>query len=143
MNISSLSINRPVLATVISILLVLFGVIGYTFLGIREFPSIDPPVVTVSTSYIGANADVIESQISEPLEESINGIAGFSINILTLLGIVLATGLVVDDAIVVLENIYHKVENGMHPIEAGHNGRQKQAEYCFYSAGRDFLRGDG
>ncbi len=76
MNISSLSINRPVLATVISILLVLFGVIGYTFLGIREFPSIDPPVVTVSTSYVGANADVIESQISEPLEESINGIAG-------------------------------------------------------------------
>ncbi len=76
MNISSVSINRPVLATVISILLVLFGAIGYTFLGIREFPSIDPPVVTVSTSYTGANADVIESQITEPLEESINGIAG-------------------------------------------------------------------
>jgi multidrug efflux pump len=76
MNISSVSINRPVLATVISILLVLFGAIGYTFLGVREFPSIDPPVVTVSTSYIGANADVIESQITEPLEESINGIAG-------------------------------------------------------------------
>jgi multidrug efflux pump len=55
---------------------VLFGIIGYTFLGIREFPSVDPPVVTVSTNYIGANADVIESQISEPLEESINGIAG-------------------------------------------------------------------
>ncbi|MDX9906241.1 MAG: efflux RND transporter permease subunit, partial [Bacteroidales bacterium] len=76
MNISSLSINRPVLATVISILLVLFGAIGYTFLGVREFPSVDPPVVTVSTNYIGANADVIESQITEPLEESINGIAG-------------------------------------------------------------------
>lgn len=76
MNISSLSINRPVLATVISILLVLFGDIGYTFLGIREFPSVDPPVITVSTSYVGANADVIESQITEPLEESINGIAG-------------------------------------------------------------------
>jgi len=76
MNISSISINRPVLATVISILLVLFGAIGYTFLGVREFPSVDPPVVTVSTSYIGANADVIESQITEPLEESINGIAG-------------------------------------------------------------------
>ncbi|MCU0369886.1 MAG: efflux RND transporter permease subunit, partial [Bacteroidales bacterium] len=76
MNISSVSINRPVLATVISILLVLFGAIGYTFLGVREFPSVDPPVVTVSTNYIGANADVIESQISEPLEESINGIAG-------------------------------------------------------------------
>jgi multidrug efflux pump len=76
MNISSLSINRPVLATVISILIVLFGGIGYTFLGVREFPSVDPPVVTVSTNYIGANSDVIESQITEPLEESINGIAG-------------------------------------------------------------------
>ncbi|MCK9400927.1 MAG: efflux RND transporter permease subunit [Bacteroidales bacterium] len=76
MNISSVSINRPVLATVISVLLVLFGGIGYTFLGVREFPSVDPPVVTVSTNYIGANSDVIESQISEPLEESINGIAG-------------------------------------------------------------------
>jgi multidrug efflux pump len=61
MNISSVSISRPVLATVISILLVLFGAIGYTFLGVREFPSVDPPVVTVSTTYVGANADVIES----------------------------------------------------------------------------------
>ena len=76
MNISSLSINRPVLATVISIVLVLFGVIGFTFLGVREYPSVDPPVVTVTTNYIGANADVIESQITEPFEESINGIAG-------------------------------------------------------------------
>jgi len=76
MNIASLSIERPVLATVISIVLVLFGVIGFTFLGVREYPSVDPPVVTVSTNYIGANADVIESQITEPLEESINGIAG-------------------------------------------------------------------
>jgi multidrug efflux pump len=76
MNISSLSINRPVLATVISLLIVLFGIIGYTFLGVREFPSVDPPVVTVTTNYVGANADVIESQITEPLEESINGIAG-------------------------------------------------------------------
>jgi len=76
MNISSISINRPVLATVISILLILFGAIGYTFLGVREYPSVDPPVVTVSTSYVGANADIIESQITEPLEESINGVAG-------------------------------------------------------------------
>ncbi len=76
MNISSLSINRPVLATVISIIIVLFGAIGYTFLGVREFPSVDPPVITVTTNYVGANADVIESQITEPLEESINGIAG-------------------------------------------------------------------
>ena len=76
MNISSISIERPVLATVISLLIVLFGIIGYTFLGVREFPSVDPPVVTVTTNYMGANADVIESQITEPLEESINGIAG-------------------------------------------------------------------
>lgn len=76
MNISSISINRPVLAIVMSILIVLFGVIGYMFLGVREYPSVDPPVVTVSTTYTGANADVIESQITEPLEESINGIAG-------------------------------------------------------------------
>src|SRR5882757_891219 len=76
MNISSLSINRPVLATVMSIAIVLFGIIGYTFLGVREFPSIDPPIITVRTSYAGANADIIESQITEPLEKSINGIAG-------------------------------------------------------------------
>ncbi len=76
MNFSANFIDRPVLATVVSILIVLFGVIGYTFLGVREYPSVDPPVVTVSTSYPGANAEVIESQITEPLEESINGIAG-------------------------------------------------------------------
>jgi len=76
MTFSSLSINRPVLASVISIVIVLFGIIGYTYLGIREYPSIDPPVISVSTSYTGANADVIESQITEPLEESINGISG-------------------------------------------------------------------
>jgi multidrug efflux pump len=76
MSISSLSIRRPVLATVMSIVIILFGVIGYNFLGVREYPSVDPPVITVSTNYTGANADVIESQITEPLEESLNGIAG-------------------------------------------------------------------
>lgn len=76
MSLSSVSIRRPVLAIVMSIVIVLFGIIGYTFLGVREYPSIDPPIITVSTSYIGANADVIESQITEPLEEQINGIAG-------------------------------------------------------------------
>ncbi|MEW5924605.1 MAG: efflux RND transporter permease subunit [Candidatus Zixiibacteriota bacterium] len=76
MIISSICINRPVLATVMSILIVLFGVIGFLFLGVREYPSVDPPIVSVSTSYTGANADVIESQITEPLEESINGISG-------------------------------------------------------------------
>lgn len=75
-SISETSIKRPVLAVVMSILIILFGIIGYTYLGIREFPSVDPPVVTVQTNYTGANADIIESQITEPLEESINGIAG-------------------------------------------------------------------
>ncbi|MFA9213999.1 MAG: efflux RND transporter permease subunit, partial [Candidatus Methylacidiphilales bacterium] len=76
MSLSSLSINRPVLATVMSIAIVLFGLIGYKYLGVREFPSIDPPIITVRTSYTGANAEIIESQITEPLEKSINGIAG-------------------------------------------------------------------
>src|SRR3990167_6176920 len=76
MTLSSTFITRPVLAMVCSILIVLFGAIGFTFLGVREYPAVDPPVITVSTSYTGANADVIESQITEPLEESINGIAG-------------------------------------------------------------------
>lgn len=76
MSLSSISIRRPVLATVMAIAIVLFGIIGYTFLGVREYPSVDPPIITVSTSYVGASADVIESQITEPLEESINGIAG-------------------------------------------------------------------
>lgn len=76
MSLPSIAINRPVLAVVMNIILVLFGVIGYTFLGVREFPSIDPPVITVRTNYTGANADIIESQITEPLEKSINGIAG-------------------------------------------------------------------
>jgi len=61
---------------VMSIIIIVFGVLGYTYLGVREFPSVDPPIITVSTNYVGANADVIESQITEPLEESINGIAG-------------------------------------------------------------------
>ena len=76
MNISELSIKRPILATVMNLLLILFGVIGFTFLGVREYPAIDPPVITVSTSYTGANADITESQITEPLEKSINGIPG-------------------------------------------------------------------
>lgn len=76
MSLSSVSIKRPVLATVLSVVIVVFGVIGYTFLGVRDFPSVDPPIISVSTSYSGANADVIESQITEPLEKSINGVPG-------------------------------------------------------------------
>lgn len=75
-SLSTISINRPVLAIVMSLVIILFGVIGFSFLGVREFPSVDPPVVTVSTSYVGANADVIESQITEPLEDAINGVPG-------------------------------------------------------------------
>ncbi len=76
MNISELSLRRPVLAIVMSIIIILFGVIGFKFLGIRDYPAIDPPNISVRTSYPGANADIIESQITEPLEKSINGIAG-------------------------------------------------------------------
>ena len=76
MNISELSLKRPVLATVMNLFIILFGVIGYYFLGVREYPAIDPPVITVTTSYIGANSDIIESQITEPLEKAINGIPG-------------------------------------------------------------------
>lgn len=76
MNLPSISINRPVLAIVMSLLIVLFGMIGFNFLGVREYPSIDPPVITVRSGYAGANADVVESQITEPLEKAINGIAG-------------------------------------------------------------------
>jgi len=76
MNISELSLRRPVFAIVMNIIIVVFGVIGFSFLGVRDYPAIDPPNVNVSTSYSGANADIIESQITEPLEKAINGIAG-------------------------------------------------------------------
>lgn len=76
MNISELSLRRPVLAFVMNIILVLFGVIGFNSLGVRDYPAIDPPIISVSASYPGANADIIESQITEPLEKAVNGIAG-------------------------------------------------------------------
>lgn len=76
MSISTTSIKRPVLAIVMNLVIVLFGIIGYNFLGIREYPSIDPTIVSVRTSYPGANSDIIESQITEPLEKSINSIDG-------------------------------------------------------------------
>src|SRR5688500_6248795 len=76
MNISELSLRRPVLAYVMNIILVLFGVIGFNELGVRDYPAIDPPIINVSASYPGANADIIESQITEPLEKSVNGIPG-------------------------------------------------------------------
>ncbi|MDP5121444.1 MAG: efflux RND transporter permease subunit [Spirosomaceae bacterium] len=76
MSISTLSIKRPVLAIVMNLMIILFGFIGFQFLGVREFPAIDPPVVTVSTNYPGANADIIESQITEPLEKVLNSVEG-------------------------------------------------------------------
>lgn len=76
MSLSSLSIKRPVFTIVVNLVLILFGVIGFTFLGIREFPSIDPAVVSVRTSYSGANADIVESQITEPIEKNLNSIDG-------------------------------------------------------------------
>ncbi|MDR1762751.1 MAG: efflux RND transporter permease subunit, partial [Dysgonamonadaceae bacterium] len=76
MNVSELSIRRPVLSTVFVLIIVLFGIIGYTYLGVREYPSVDNPIITVQVSYPGANADIIENQITEPLEQNINGIPG-------------------------------------------------------------------
>ncbi len=76
MSLSTLSIKRPVLAIVMNLMILLFGFISFQFLGVREFPSIDPPIVSVSTSYPGANADIIESQITEPLEKALNSVEG-------------------------------------------------------------------
>ncbi len=76
MNISELSLKRPVLATVMNIAIIIFGLVGFSFLALREYPAIDPPIIMVQTSYTGANAEVIQSQITEPLEKSINGIPG-------------------------------------------------------------------
>src|ERR1700751_6139671 len=76
MNISELSLKRPVLATVMNLIIILFGIVGYSFLAVRDYPAIDPPIITVSTSYTGANPDIIESQIPEPFEKQINGIPG-------------------------------------------------------------------
>jgi hydrophobe/amphiphile efflux-1 (HAE1) family protein len=76
MNISEFSLKRPVFATVLNLMIILFGVVGYTFLAIRDYPAIDPAIITVSTSYTGANPDIMESQVTEPLEKQINGIPG-------------------------------------------------------------------
>ena len=76
MNISELSLKRPVLATVMNVAIILFGIVGLSFLALREYPAIDPPIVNVNTAYTGANSDVIQNQITEPLEKSINGIPG-------------------------------------------------------------------
>lgn len=76
MNLSELSIKRPVFAVVCSIVIIIFGAIGYSYLGVREYPAIDPPVVNVRTSYVGANAEIIEQQVTEPIEKAVNGVEG-------------------------------------------------------------------
>jgi multidrug efflux pump len=76
MSLSSISIRRPVLAIVLSVVIVIFGVIGFQQLGVREYPAVDPPIISVSTSYPGAAAEVMESQVTEPLEASVNAVAG-------------------------------------------------------------------
>ncbi|WP_108822216.1 efflux RND transporter permease subunit [Dysgonomonas sp. Marseille-P4361] len=76
MTISELSIKRPVLSTVFVLIIFLLGMIGYTYLGVREYPNIDNPIISVNVSYPGANAEIIENQITEPLEQNINGIPG-------------------------------------------------------------------
>ena len=76
MSLSATCIRRPVLTIVMSIIVILFGVIGFTYLGVREYPNVDPAIITVGTSYTGANADVIESQITERLEEAISSVPG-------------------------------------------------------------------
>ncbi|MDI3321324.1 efflux RND transporter permease subunit [Pinibacter soli] len=79
--ISQVSISRPVLAGVMSVLLILFGIVGYTYLGTREYPVTDSPIVTVTTVYPGASADIIASQVTKPLEEAVaeaNGIRAIS-----------------------------------------------------------------
>ncbi len=76
MSLSEFSLRRPVFAVVLNVAIVLFGVIGYKFLGVRDYPALDPPNISVRTSYPGANAEIIETQITEPLEKAVNGIAG-------------------------------------------------------------------
>ena len=79
MNLSEISIRRPVFATVLSLTLLLIGMMAYSRLTVREYPKIDEPVVTVDTTYRGASADIIESQITQPLEDSLSGIEGIDV----------------------------------------------------------------
>src|SRR5574343_381186 len=76
MTISDIALKRPVGAIVLSLIIILLGAVGFSFLGVRLFPAIDPPIITVQTNYTGANAEIVESQITEPLEKAINGIEG-------------------------------------------------------------------
>ena len=82
MSLSTISIKRPVLTIVLNLTIILFGIIGYSFLGIREFPSIDPAQISIRTDYAGANSDIVESQITEPIEKAIeNVVAGLRVHL--------------------------------------------------------------
>jgi len=76
MTLAEVSIRRPVFTIVISLLIVLFGTVSATRLGVREYPSVDPPSISITTSYPGAAAEVMQAQITEPIEEAINTVAG-------------------------------------------------------------------
>jgi len=79
MSLSSVSIERPVLPVVFSILLIIAGIVGFVLLPDREYPEMDPPMVSVTTLYTGANAEVIKPQITEPLEQELSGIEGIRV----------------------------------------------------------------
>ncbi|MDD2741365.1 MAG: efflux RND transporter permease subunit [Rhodocyclaceae bacterium] len=79
MRISELCIKRPVFATVLSLVVMLLGIVSYDRLSVREYPKIDEPVVTVATTYRGASAEIIESQVTKPLEDSLAGIEGVEV----------------------------------------------------------------
>ena len=79
MKISEICIKRPVFATVLSLVVMLIGIVSYTRLPVREYPKIDEPVVTVDTTYRGASAEIIESQVTKPLEDSLAGIEGVEV----------------------------------------------------------------
>ena len=76
MQLPEICIKRPVFATVLSLIILLIGLISYTRLSVREYPRIDEPVVSVNTTYRGASAEVVESQVTKPLEDSLAGIEG-------------------------------------------------------------------
>ena len=76
MILSDLSVKRPVVAAVVAVLLTIVGVVGFANIPVREYPDTDPPVVSISTSYTGASAQVIENRITQPLEDRLSGIGG-------------------------------------------------------------------
>ncbi|HCG90054.1 MAG TPA: hypothetical protein DE044_14280, partial [Alteromonas macleodii] len=76
MLLSDVSVKRPVFATVINLLLIIFGIVAFTMLSLREYPDIDPPIVSVSTTYTGASANIVETRITQLLEDRISGIEG-------------------------------------------------------------------